>query len=306
MAAKVAVNSGQAERCYYVDWLRVLGIIVVFIFLNTRFFDLIDWEVKNKEVLLGPTIFVLFVNFWIMPLFFMLAGGGARLALEARTTMQFIRERFWRLVVPYLFGILILISPQNYLEFLSKGWFGGTFSDFLPWYFGDKLFAKNFSFDPVWFSYFGHHLWFLAVLFIISVIALPIVSYLKSENGGRLINWFAAVGGKVGGIYLFIVPLAFVEVLLRPVYSKYSSWTDFIFWFIVFIFGYILFSDQRFVESADRHKYISLSCGILLLVLFLVISTCFLDYLRMWRDHPDYSMGCIFFISCGLLQHGCG
>ncbi|WP_139796305.1 hypothetical protein [Sporomusa malonica] len=67
MAAKVTVNSGQADLCYYVDWLRVLGIIVVFIFHNTRFFDLIDWEVKNKEVLLGPTIFLgagkAFLNF---------------------------------------------------------------------------------------------------------------------------------------------------------------------------------------------------------------------------------------------------
>jgi glucan biosynthesis protein C len=148
----------ERDRCYYVDWLRVLGIICVFFFHNTRFFDLMDWELKNEETFLEPTIFVMFVNFWIMPLFFMLAGAGTRFALKTKTTIQYIRDRYWRLVIPYLFGILVLIPPQRYVECLSKGKFLGTFLDFLPWYPAHRLFIVNFGFNPVWFGEPGTHL----------------------------------------------------------------------------------------------------------------------------------------------------
>jgi glucan biosynthesis protein C len=135
----------------------------------------------------------------------------------------------------------------------------------------------------------------LAFLFIFSVIALPIFRYLKSARGERHIKQLVAVGEKIGGVYLFVVPLACVRILLQPIYPKYSSWTDFIFLFLIFIFGYILFSDQRLVESADRHKYRSLGIGIVLFVLLVVLFIFFLDYVKKWWDHPDYSLGCIFF-----------
>jgi len=285
----------KQERCYYVDWLRVLGMICVFFFHNTRFFDLMDWELKNKETFLEPTIFVMFVNFWIMPLFFMLAGIGTNFALKTKTKNQYIRDRYWRLAIPYIFGILILIPPQRYVECLGNGKFSGTFLDFLPWYPEHKLLIGNFGFSPVWFGEPGTHLWFLAFLFIFSVIALPIIRYLRSESGEKLMKLLGAACEKIGGIYLFVVPLACAKILLQPIYPKYLSWADFTFWFFIFIFGYILFYDKKFVGSAERHKYISLGIGMLFLVVLLVLFTFFLDYLKSWWDHPDYSLGCILF-----------
>lgn len=288
-------KSIERERCYYVDWLRIIGIICVFLFHNTRFFDLIDWELKNQQTFIEPTILVMFVNFWIMPLFFLLAGAGTNLALKGKSTFQFIRDRYWRLVIPYIFGILILIPPQRYVECLSKGKFSGNFLDFLPWYPEHKLFIGKFGFSPVWFGEPGTHLWFLAFLFIFSVIALPIIHYLEGESGERLIKLIGAACRKIGGIYLCVVPLAIVKILLQPIYPKYLSWADFTYWFLIFIFGYILFYDPEFVESAERHKFISLGLGIFFLVILLVIFTSFLDCLKNWWDRPDYSLGCILF-----------
>ena len=38
------------ERCYYIDWLRVLGMLVVFLFHSARFFDsMVGWHVKNGQ-----------------------------------------------------------------------------------------------------------------------------------------------------------------------------------------------------------------------------------------------------------------
>ncbi|HWR31150.1 MAG TPA: acyltransferase family protein, partial [Negativicutes bacterium] len=122
------------ERRYYLDWLRVLGMLVVLLFHSARFFDLIGWDLKNKEVSSGVTIFILFVNYWIMPLFFMLAGAGALFALTARTKVEFVRERFNRLIVPYFFGLFILVPPQRFLSALQKGQYNGEMLSFLPEY----------------------------------------------------------------------------------------------------------------------------------------------------------------------------
>jgi peptidoglycan/LPS O-acetylase OafA/YrhL len=35
------------ERCYYVDWLRVLAMLLIFLFHCARFFDHGGWHVKN-------------------------------------------------------------------------------------------------------------------------------------------------------------------------------------------------------------------------------------------------------------------
>jgi glucan biosynthesis protein C len=285
----------QSDRLYFLDWLRVFGMSCVFLFHNARFFDLIDWEVKNKETYLGITIFVMFVNFWIMPLFFMLAGASTNFALKTKTMFQYIRARYWRLVIPYMFGIVVLIPPQKYVESLDKGRFLGSFLEFLPWYYRHNLLSINFGFDPTWFGHFGKHLWFLGFLFLFSLLVLPIICYSKSQNGSKLMERFAVVGEKIGGIYLFILPLSIVQIILRPMFPKYPSWTDFIYWFLIFLMGYIFFSDKRFIEKADRYKYVSLVSGLILLVALIILFNYFLEYLKVWWDHPNYSLGCIFF-----------
>lgn len=292
--------SMPSERRYYIDWLRVLGMLVVLIFHSARFFDLIGWDLKNKEVSSTVTIFIVFVNFWIMPLFFMLAGAGTVFALKVRTKTEFVRERFHRLIIPYIFGLFILVPPQRYLSALQKGQYNSELS-FLPWYIEKKLSSivnyaiTNYGFDPIWFSEMGTHLWFLAVLFIFSILALPIIGYFKNGHGTRFIKWLAATGEKLGGIYLFILPIALVRVGLQPLYPKYSSWCDFIFWFLIFIFGYIFFSDQRFIKEAERYKYVSLSIGVLLLAVLVILFIYFIEFVAKCWDHPDYSWGSIFF-----------
>lgn len=292
--------SMQSERHYYIDWLRVLGMLVVLMFHSARFFDLIGWDLKNKEVSSTVTIFIVFVNFWIMPLFFMLAGAGTIFSLKVRTKTEFVKERFYRLIIPYFFGLFILVPPQRYLSALQKGQYNGETLSFLPWYIEKKLAIVNYAianygFDPIWFSEMGTHLWFLAVLFIFSILALPIIGYLKSGHGTKFIKWLAAGGEKLGGIYLFILPIALVRGGLQPLYPKYSSWCDFIFWFLIFIFGYIFFSDERFIKGAERYKYISLSIGVLFLSALVILFIYFIEFVAKCWDHPDYSWGSIFF-----------
>ena len=58
----------EPKRYCYIDWLRGLAILMVFLFHNARFFNEEDWHVKNAETSQGFTIFITFTAQWLMPL----------------------------------------------------------------------------------------------------------------------------------------------------------------------------------------------------------------------------------------------
>jgi len=94
-APQVAVSDAATKptRLYYLDWLRVLAMFGIFFFHNARLFDaLSDWHVKNATIGIGPTILVAFLDGWIMPFFFLLAGAGSYFALRFRKSMQFAKN----------------------------------------------------------------------------------------------------------------------------------------------------------------------------------------------------------------------
>jgi glucan biosynthesis protein C len=155
------------ERNYYIDWLRVIATSGIFLFRNSRVYDYGDWSIKNIQTTLFATQFVEFMNTWMMPLFFVLSGASVYFSLRSRTGSSFLKERFFRIMIPWLVTGMFIMGPiQVYLERLSHGQFEGNFFQFLPHYFdGLYGFGGNFAFH-------GMHLWYLMQLSIFSVILL--------------------------------------------------------------------------------------------------------------------------------------
>jgi glucan biosynthesis protein C len=79
-------------RYYDIDWLRVLGMITIFLFHNARFFNDEGWHVKNFQTDFGMSVFVAVVAHFVMPLFFLLSAIAIYYALKKRTNSQFMRE----------------------------------------------------------------------------------------------------------------------------------------------------------------------------------------------------------------------
>lgn len=50
-----------------------------------------------------------------MPILFVLAGAAAWFALGHRSPGDYVVERFKRLLVPFVFGVLVIVPPQAYL-----------------------------------------------------------------------------------------------------------------------------------------------------------------------------------------------
>jgi fucose 4-O-acetylase-like acetyltransferase len=264
-------------RLHYLDWLRVLAIVGVFIFHSVRPFDFLDWAVNNPELSVSATIFVVFLYPWGMPLFFMISGAGAFFALKRRSYTQYIVERVKRLLIPYIIGSILLTPIQGYFEVIHKNLYSGTFFEFIVdgtvlQYFLVRF--RDVGWGPRLFGAWGFHLWFLGFLFLYSLMALPLFRWLKGENGSRFTDILMKLVSKRMSVLMFVLPLALVQILLNPLFPGQNDWADFFYQFFFFVYGYVLFSDERFLESIQKDWLILICLSIVssILILSTVVS----------------------------------
>jgi len=249
------------ERRYDVDWLRIIAMLAVFLYHCTRFFDPEGWHLKNTEQ--SELLFVLMRGLiwtWVMELFFLLSGVGTWYALRSRRAGAYIWERVKRLLIPlYTVGLFVLLPIQFYFELFSNSGYRGNFWQFIPRYFaGFKppgITPWPGTLLPIPFT---GHLWFLKYLFLISLLSLPLLLYLKSGQGQR---WVARLAGWCdgrGGIFLFVIPLSLASIGLRGLFKAQYSWADLLWYAIFFVIGYMMAADKRFTVSVRRHGWICL------------------------------------------------
>jgi hypothetical protein len=162
-------------------------------------------------------------------------------------------------------GLFILLPPQAYFEAVTNEGYTGTFWEYLPGYYS-SLPADILGIAPrelhdaqflVPFGFSGH-LWFLRYLFLISLVTLPLLLYLKTEPGQRWIERLAGWSDRRGGIFLFVIPLALVLICLRFLFRGGRTWADFLWYAIFFLIGYIMAADNRFTNSIKRHGWVCL------------------------------------------------
>ena len=251
----------KSGRLYYLDWLRVILIFGVFLYHAIHPFVLnLDWQIKNAEQSEAFMAILLTVNPWGIPLFFLVAGAGSYFALRRRSNRQYISERVNRLLIPFIIGSILLTPFQEYLGALNKGTFQGSFLSFIPEMLADLTSGNLFS--PHIFGRWGLHLWFLGFLFAFSLLALPFFSWFKRDAGRSFISWLGRLVEKRGGILLFIIPLALSRVLVQPFFPEAKGWIDFVYMFLFFVLGYIIYSDDRFLSAVRRDRWLLFGCGI--------------------------------------------
>lgn len=254
----------ESARLHYLDWLRVIAILGVFLFHAVHPFDLTGWHIKNAEQSMALTVVIVFLSLWGMPFFFLIAGTGSWFALRRRTARQYASERFRRLLIPFVFGVILLMPVMLFFEWNHK-----TQTGALAVSFQEFVIDRNVGFSPRWFGALGYHLWYLGFLFSFALITLPLFLWLKGESGRRIVSWLARLSDRRGGILVFILPLLLVQLALRPFFPAEHDWADFVFRMSFFVLGYVLFADERFTRAIQRDWPIILAVAIVVWVLLM-------------------------------------
>ena len=104
-------------------------------------------------------------------------------------------------------------------------------------------------------------MWFLQFLFIVSLLILPLLLYLKSKPGRHLIARLADWSDRRGDIFLFLIPVILVRIGLRGFFHGAHTWADLFYYAVFFLIGYVMAADRRFTEGYRRHGWVFLALG---------------------------------------------
>jgi glucan biosynthesis protein C len=247
------------DRLAYVDAIRLAALALVFLGHVSEIFNPWDeWHITNgqRSRLAGEV--AVFVAPWVMPMIMLLAGVSAWYSLRGRGAAAYVSERIVRLLVPLALGTLILVPPQVYLERRLRGQFTGSFLAFYPHFFDGLYPDGNLS----W-----HHLWFLAHLFLYSLIALPLFLFWKRSGRRQTMHWVARVCATPGGILWLAVPLILERNVLWGLFPERhmltSDWSNHALLFVAYVYGFIMAGSPWLGRAIDAQWPKTLGVGVL-------------------------------------------
>jgi len=242
----------ESRRHHFIDWLRVLAVLLLLPFHTSRVFNADDPFYVKSDELSTPISYVLsFVDAWHMPLLFFLAGASTFFAFRKRTRREYLTERVRRLMVPLLFGVLVLVPPQT--------WYGGRFNSEYTGSYVHYLASRDFLVMNIrdGGDYYGGlgigHLWFILVLLVVAVAMTPLVG----PGGRRASRWqrLSNVVSQPAG-WLLAGGAIFVAEGLPDVFGKNPFY-----YLVFFALGYAAMSSEHFMETAQQHRWPALLGG---------------------------------------------
>lgn len=219
----------------------------------SRLFDI--WEpfyVKNAQTSFGLTLLRATVDPWGMALLFVISGAGTFFSLQRRTGREFLRRRVLRLVVPLVFGLLLVVPPQAYFAWIAHG-HQGSYGAFLQEYWRFDT-GEIMGWDG---GFTVAHLWFLLWLISISMVTLPLLVFLRREAGIRFVQWLAKGLHKPGVLLAVVIPFWMTDPLPGPLVGNLNPFS----YVFLFIAGFLLVADERIQTALDRCWRLALGLG---------------------------------------------
>ncbi|WP_049556431.1 acyltransferase family protein [Nonomuraea sp. SBT364] len=244
-ATTAATAGPSGGRKNYIDWLRNLGILFLFPYHTARVFnDGASFYVKG-EVNTFSTVLVQ-LSYWFMPLLFLLAGSASFYALKRRSAGRYVGERVSRLLVPLLFGVLVVVPPQAYYALRFHRGYEGSYAGFLWTYFTD------FS---DWSEYEGGispgHLWFILFLFLISAALVQPMQALARR--GYTPGWLRRPLPAV------LLP---VVLLIALSYLPEAGGKNIFVFAAYFLLGFLIATDDAIMDMIERRRPLFLALAV--------------------------------------------
>jgi fucose 4-O-acetylase-like acetyltransferase len=273
------------DRRAAIDVLRIFATYTLFVFHAGKVFDPAPFfHIRNGQTSVGFYILTGFIAQWHMPLFFVLAGWSALVSVRARGPAGFLRNRASKLLLPLVAGciafgpILKFFELRSGLDLSHTGLrvsdeIGASLAGLTDYHF-QRLPPFHESFSAFWPTYFTDlsrftwgHLWFLAYLFAISALCLPILcglarASLRTATANALI------------LYAPLVPLFVIQMTLRArfpgLYNLYNDWANVAFFGVYFLSGAAVASASGMEELVGREWKRAFTLGTAAMLLLLL------------------------------------
>jgi len=235
---------------------------------------------------------MLFVNRWRMDLIFMISGMAAAFLLKTDQVWKFVRQRNWRLMLPLLFGMAVVVPIQPYAQGVTNGLVKPGFVQFLIDYYHHMPWPAH-AFDGWEHGVTWNHLWYLFYLWVYTLALALLAKPLASTLGEKLTALFTNLRGwKL--LTLPALPFLLYTVTLQERFPDngdfFHDWYRNPVYFTIFLYGYLVARDAGFWAEALRLRKISLIAALTIFVPYIVLGRLLSDDAPHWQVIAIWAM----------------
>jgi fucose 4-O-acetylase-like acetyltransferase len=240
----------KGSRIYWLDNLRTFMIFLVVLYHAglvyeytgiVAFFWIVH-DLSTNNLLSIPNFMI--IDIFIMPTIFFVSGFFTPLSIKKKKGWAFLKSRFKRLIIPWIFAVLTLMPLYKIIFLYSRK---------MP----QESWITYFHFNNGFFS--QSWLWFLPVLFLFDILYL-----LFSRVNIKLskITLKGAIGAVflIGFIYSFCMDIFKVQGWTKTILIDFQN-ERLLIYFMVFLLGSLCYKLKIF-ESKWKNKklYILIIC----------------------------------------------
>lgn len=257
--AKLFVPStiDMPKRRYDLDWLRVLvfGLLILY---HTGMFYTQNWGWHAKSLYQSQFLenIMLIIEPWRMPVLWLIAGISIRFIMVKVSIWRFITLRSLRLLLPLLFGVLVVVPPQLYVEMSYNGDISMSYWQFLMAFFSPSTTLFDQYTAGIWPHIDVNHLWFIRSLWQYSLALLCLMPLLNNQWVNRATTWVFNRHGILA-ILLATFPLFVIQITWDMEMVRYPLG------FTLMIYGYLIGWNSVFWQRISQNIKPLLITGIL-------------------------------------------
>jgi len=254
-------SSACGERLYFADWLRIGAFALLVLYHVGMLYVPWDFHVKNDVTYGALEPWMRLSNPWRMSLLFVISGLATGTMLGRP---GFARERARRLLLPLLFGMVVVVPPQSFFEVVQKLGYAGSFVDFLRLYFSGYhgfCTAQGCLRLPTW-----NHLWFLPYLWCYTMLLLAALRWLPRSLAQRAADFV----GRLSGWRLLVLPIAFVALVRIALFGRFGSthaltddWFNHATYLPMFLFGVAASRRREVFERMQALRWPALTAALI-------------------------------------------
>jgi glucan biosynthesis protein C len=263
MTAPILLREDLGQRRYDLDWVRIGAFMLLILYHVGMYYVTWDWHVKSPQASAAIEPLMMLTSPWRLSLLFLVSGVATGYLLARQGAGHFMGQRSTRLLIPLIFGMLVIVPPQSYLEVVEKLRYAGGFAEFYRLYItGFHGFCRGGDclIMPTW-----NHLWFVAYLWVYTVLL-----YLAVRLAPPLIPWLRRIAEeRMSGFGVLLWPIAYLAVIrlgLAPrfpaTHALVGDWYNHAMYFGVFLLGFSLAGARAAWGALERARWLTLGFAV--------------------------------------------
>jgi glucans biosynthesis protein C len=254
--------SPTSPRRVDLDWIRIIAFALLIFYHIGMYYVTWDWHVKSPRASEFIEPLMMLTSPWRLALLFLVSGAATSFMMDKISAGKLARSRSWRLLIPLIFGMLVIVPPQSYYEVVEKLQYGDGYLAFWARYLaGHSTFVIDNKrlITPTW-----NHLWFVVYLWAYTML-LAIALAISSRNVARVtatLERYLLKGAGWGIIVWPILILALCRLFLVSIFPSTHNlthdWYNHSNYFFMFLFGFMFIRSDAIMTVIVQRRWLCL------------------------------------------------